>query len=517
METARREEESAARTSVHRRIVWISVLMAFGLYLTRVSVGEIVKTDSFLNDPQIVADARTRFSVEVTGAQAPERLATWLETQTQSKMRFPMVLADGLDRQKAQQQLEALEAEGGEGRIRISKSQIGDVLGAFFFTYALFQVPAGWICDRLGARRGLASYIFFWSLLTAATAWVGSLPGLLAARLGFGVAQAGAYPASNAIVRRWFPLQTRGRASGLIAFGGRLGGTVAPFLTMWLILNTGGWRSVMLLYGAIGLAIAAAYYTIVRDRPSEHPRCNDAERQWIGQLPDDRKPQLSEVASMVGTYCLSRSLWLNSLGQFCVNIGWAFLITWLPTYLKEVHRVPEQRGAMMVTLVLASGMLGQLLGGRATDWSVRRFGLRLGRVLPIAGAYFVAGTAYLICPWIDSVWGILACCAVVSLMTDLGNPSIWAFMQDVGGRNTGSIFGWANMWGNFGAAVSAKLVPLLMVYGASQGMGQNLVFLTCAAAFFVAGLAALGMDATRPLQPSLRRTSGSSPTSPVQN
>jgi nitrate/nitrite transporter NarK len=91
-------------------------------------------------------------------------------------------------------------------------------------------------------------------------------------------------------------------------------------------------------------------------------------------------------------------------------------------------------------------------------------------------------------------------------MTDLGNPSIWAFMQDVGGRNTGSIFGWANMWGNFGAALSAKLVPLLMVYGASQGMGQNLVFFTCAAAFFVAGLAALGMDATRPLHPSVRPT-----------
>jgi nitrate/nitrite transporter NarK len=72
------------------------------------------------------------------------------------------------------------------------------------------------------------------------------------------------------------------------------------------------------------------------------------------------------------------------------------------------------------------------------------------------------------------------------------------------------------MWGNFGAAVSAKLVPLLMVYGASQGMGQNLVFLTCAAAFFVAGLAALGMDATRPLQPSLRPASVSS-NSPIRN
>jgi len=86
------------------------------------------------------------------------------------------------------------------------------------------------------------------------------------------------------------------------------------------------------------------------------------------------------------------------------------------------------------------------------------------------------------------------------MMTDVGNPSIWGFMQDVGGRNTGSIFGWANMWGNFGAAVSAKIVPLLMVYGSSTGSGQGLVFMMCAGAFFVAGLAALGMDATKPLK-----------------
>jgi MFS family permease len=346
----------------------------------------------------------------------------------------------------------------------------------------------------------LTLYILIWSILTLMTGWVASLYGLMIARFLFGFAQSGAYPTSSAIVRRWFPVSSRGRASGLIAFGGRLGGATAPFLTTLLILQLGSWRTVLSIYGLLGIAIAVAYYWIVRDRPSDHPSCNLAEREFIGPIADDRKPRLGDIAKMIGLYCGSRSLWLNSLGQFSVNFGWAFLVTWLPTYLKETHKVSDSQGSLMVTLVLATGMLGQLLGGRATDWSVGKFGLRLGRVLPISVANCIAGIAYISCLFIDSAWGVVACCAIVSLMTDFANPSIWAFMQDVGGRNTGAIFGWANMWGNFGASASAKIVPALLLYGATSGSGQSLVFITCACAFFIAGLAALGTDATKPLQ-----------------
>lgn len=153
----------------------------------------------------------------------------------------------------------------------------------------------------------------------------------------------------------------------------------------------------------------------------------------------------------------------------------------------------------MVSAVLAVGMAGQLIGGWATDRSVQAFGLRRGRILPICTAHTLAGCAYLCCLGLDSVWPIVVCCAIVSLMTDVANPSIWGFMQDIGGRNTGAVFGWANMWGNFGASVSAMMVPRLLEYGAEDGSGQKLVFMACAGAFFVAGLAAMGMDASRPL------------------
>jgi MFS family permease len=482
--------------------------MALGLYLTRNTLGEIVKSDSFLKDSWLVQANSTRFSVELTDGLSSESVQSWIQSRQQpsakpldfTKLKTPYTVADKLSLAESERLLSELQASGGQGFTRISKKQIGEILGAFFFSYALFQVPAGWFSDRLGARRMLTLYIFLWSLLTLVTGWVASLYGLMLARFLFGFTQSGAYPTSSAIVRRWFPVSSRGRASGLIAFGGRLGGTTAPILTAFLIAQLSSWRTVLFIYGVMGIAIAAAYYWIVRDRPAEHPTCNEAEKELIGPVLDDRKPELRDIAGMIGQYCMSTSLWLNSIGQFCVNVGWAFLVTWLPTYLKETHKVPDQQGALMVTLVLSTGMLGQLLGGRATDWSVGRFGLRFGRVLPISVANFIAGAAYICCLFIDSAWGVVICCAIVSLMTDFANPSIWAFMQDVGGRNTGAIFGWANMWGNFGASLSSMIVPSLLLYGAMSGSGQSLVFLMCACAFFIAGTAALGMDATRPLQ-----------------
>lgn len=493
-------------TSIRWQIVGMGVLMAFGLYLTRISVGEIVKSESFLKDPQLLEASSTRFSVELTDvgtAKELDKLVVEIQNRTSDspvQVKAPMTLRDGLTKREAEEILAQLEATGAHGSMRISKQQIGNILGGFFFTYALLQVPAGWFSDRLGARRMLTAYILIWSLLTGWTGFVSSLTGLLIARLGFGLAQAGAYPTSSAIIRRWFPLQQRGQASALIAFGGRFGGTVAPFLTMWLISHAGGWRPTLWLYGLMGIAIAFFYFWIVRDRPSAHAACNEAERTLIGELPDDARPKVGDVLMMLKACCLSLSLWLNSLGQFCVNIGWAFLVNWLPTYLKEVHHVSDQSGALLVSIVLLMGMPGQILGGMATDWSVRKFGLRIGRVLPITVASFIAGLAYLACLNLESVWGIVFCCAVVSMMTDVANPSIWAFMQDVGGRNTAAIFGWANMWGNFGAAVSAKLVPFLLVYGSSGGTGQSMVFGVCALSFFIAGLSALGMNATKPLK-----------------
>jgi nitrate/nitrite transporter NarK len=526
--------------------------------------------------------------------------------------------------------------------LHLSDTQIGWVLSAFFWTYALAQVPSGWLTDRFGGRVMLTIYVLLWSLFTGLTGAAIGFISLIALRLGFGVAQAGAYPTSAALVSRWIPLSARGTASSLIAFGGRMGGALAPVLTGLLIvlyvpistsshiepddlLNVprlcyelehgkatdeedparrlservisllpspsprvvqenaerfaddetaeasdddtallagelsnllsqrdlfddamvrelalpseakglldreqsnlsddeierlnrlileaayresirkvyvGGWRQVMVVYGLCGIFVALAVWWVLRRRPEEHAGCNDAERELIahGRPPETSGEQLG--AAPLLPLVKSRSMWLMCLTQWCTNVGWVFLVTWLPRYLIDVYNVPIEQRAVMTFTPIAVGWLGMLAGGQLTDRLVRRFGLRWGRALPISFSRFLAMGAYLTALLISNfgddslttAWVVVIAFSFVAFSTDLGTGSIWAVLQDVGGRHVGSTLGWANMWGNLGAAVT----PIVLIWIVGEEKNWNLALLTCATAFLIAGLAALGINA----------------------
>ncbi|MEN9574193.1 MAG: putative sulfoacetate transporter SauU [Verrucomicrobiota bacterium] len=377
----------------------------------------------------------------------------------------------------------------------LSKPDVGLVMSAFFYAYALAQVPAGWLADRFGARGMMAVYIALWSVGTVLTGWVNGFVSLVFVRVLFGIAQAGAFPISSGLVKRWMPLTTRGRASGLVAFGGRLGGALAPMLTAWLLRDHLGWRAVLTAYGASGLLVAWVFWTCFRESPSDHPGCNEAERELIGPTPAKGPPKGFPARAIL----TNGSLWLMCLLQFGVNVGWVFLVSWLPTYFKEVKHVDPAIGGMMSTTILVAGLLGTLTGGCVTDWLVPRLGLRWGRALPLVCTKAIAGIAYVACLWLESPWAIVATLALVAFMTDLGLPIVWSFMQDVGGRSGAAVFGWANMWGNLGAGLTIWVVPKLLPPGETS-QNWNSVFLLCATGFFVASLAALGLKADRPVE-----------------
>jgi nitrate/nitrite transporter NarK len=96
-----------------------------------------------------------------------------------------------------------------------------------------------------------------------------------------------------------------------------------------------------------------------------------------------------------------------------------------------------------------------------------------------------------------SPWAAVAAFSLVAFATDMGTPALWAFQQDVGGRYTASVLGWANMWGNFGAAAATMLVGWLV----DRTESWNAVFLASAAAFCLSGLFASQINATQPISP----------------
>jgi sugar phosphate permease len=532
----------------------------------------------------------------------------------------------------------------------LSNEQIAWVLSAFFWTYALAQVPSGFLSDRYGPRLMLTLYVLLWSMFLGLIGLATGFLMLLAFRFGFGLAQAGAYPTSAVLVARWVPLTARGSASGLIAVGGRVGAFLAPILTALLIVQfvplsvssrltaddvldypnlcyhlltdrtvlasgtvgglpdwaaravdrdgtlyaralalqkerniplaqalgevglqptsrelrdvvawrfnhllriptlpehsglkaavlpreaqallerapgqlttdererlnrlvletaypqairkvyVAGWRPVMVVFALAGLAVAALFWFLTRDDPMSHPRCNAAEVQLIheGRPPESSFEKRRASRVPLGALVRSGSMWLMCLAQMGTNVGWVFLVTWLPRYLAEVHKIPIEERGLLASIPLLVGWAGMMAGGWATDTLAQVLGTRWGRALPLALSRFVAMGAYAVCLFgVDAYTATLAF-AVVAFATDFGLPATWAFNLDVGGRHVGSVLGWGNMWGNFGAALS----PPLLNWVVGPDRWWDGAFLACGAAFLVAGVCALGINAAAPL------------------
>ena len=119
-----------------------------------------------------------------------------------------------------------------------------------------------------------------------------------------------------------------------------------------------------------------------------------------------------------------------------------------------------------------------------------------------AGGYglcLILGLLYIPDPgsrWLP--WMIVAGLSIATFSCDLGVPAIWAYSQDVGGKYTASIMGWANMYGNIGAAVAIPLYDAIL--GETPSLSQwNSLFAFCTAVFAMSGVTALVIDGTKPI------------------
>src|SRR3954447_19490097 len=114
--------------------------------------------------------------------------------------------------------------------LTISDEQMGIVFGTFWLAYALFEIPGGWMGDRMGARFTITRIVLAWSLFTVLTGAATGFYSLLFYRFLFGVGEAGAYPNMARIQSRWLPITERARAGGLLWLTARWGTAFAPLI-----------------------------------------------------------------------------------------------------------------------------------------------------------------------------------------------------------------------------------------------------------------------------------------------
>jgi sugar phosphate permease len=381
------------------------------------------------------------------------------------------------------------------------KVTIGVIFSAFAWSYALFQVPGGWLSDRFGARRVLTGVVGFWSIMTAATAVASSATSFIAIRFLFGAGEAGAFPGATRAMQLWYPQRERGLVQGVTHSASRLGAAVAPPVVV-LIMSEFGWRPVFYICGAVGFLWALWWALTYRNLPEEHPFVNKTELQAIRGVETGGiiKPPPMDKQTNVPWMTLIRSpnMWAIMCAYFTyVYCLWIFL-SWLPSYLIEARHFTLIKVGIYASLPLFAGVVGDTVGGLATDWLLKKTGsAKIGRrAVAITG---LLGCAVCIVPAaltdnaLVAVYGLTA--SMFFLEFTIG-PS-WAVPMDTGGKYSGTVSGMMNMAGNFGAAISPIIFGVL-----AQGGNWEAPFIV-AAGLLVAGAAvwAFWLDPDKPILP----------------
>lgn len=214
--------------------------------------------------------------------------------------------------------------------LHITTAEMGFIMSAFFWSYAAFQIPAGWLADRIGQRICLGVSVLWWSLATVATALARTPMGFLFARIFMGTGEAGAYPCNAGITAKWFPDHERGKMTAIFDSGSRFGTAFTMPLVVWIIA-TYSWHVAFIICGSLGVIWTLVWFWYYND-PDKQKYVNEEELKYIrnGQKRvhtiDAVQPMKwyelfryrNVIAICIGFFTLNYSIYFLSHGFPCI-------------------------------------------------------------------------------------------------------------------------------------------------------------------------------------------------------
>jgi MFS family permease len=319
----------------------------------------------------------------------------------------------------------------------INTEEFGALGSAWLIGYAVMQVPAGWLADRIGSRNALAIYAVLWSLLTGAIGLCPDFPTLLIVWFTMGMALAGVFPCAAKSIALWFPDTQKATASGLLGSSTMLGTGVASALTSWLVVRAQwSWQMTYVLYGVAGVVWAIAYYHFIPERGGAFASAPPMTRRDWGRL--------------IG----SVSMWLICGQQFFRAGAMIFFINWFPKFLKESRALTDLQAGVYTSWANIAAMCGGILGGFFSDWLLRRTGLRRLSRQGIAVVGMTTCSGLIVATYFIGTEEIaVALFSVGAFIATFGGVSGYTVTIEFGGRRVATVFSVMNMSGNLGAAL----------------------------------------------------------------
>jgi ACS family D-galactonate transporter-like MFS transporter len=329
----------------------------------------------------------------------------------------------------------------------ISPAGVGVLLSAFFWTYGILQIPAGYIVDRLDLKRNYGAAFLVWSLSSAAIGLSHSFAQLLTLRIILGIAEAIAVPASLAYIKRSFAPQEQGWPTGIFTSGMILGPAIGSFIG-GVLLQHHGWRFLFLSTGLGGCLWLLPWFYLA---PSED-----------GEMADQRVKPRQTAVRWTDLFKLKLT-WVIAMGSFFYAYYWYFCLTWLPSYLVMARGFSSFRmGAFTATPFLIMGLVTPLAGRGADFWIATGRPAVLVRRAFICSGFGLGSTVIGVLLTKNST-ALLVVLSLSFFGLGLASANFWAFTQTICPSSIiGTAIGFQNMVANLAGACAPILTGWLI-------------------------------------------------------
>jgi ACS family D-galactonate transporter-like MFS transporter len=329
---------------------------------------------------------------------------------------------------------------------RINPTRLGVLFSAFVFSYAVMQIPAGYLVDRFNVKWLYAAAFVWWSVANAAIALAGGFLSLLILRMLLSIGESISLPASSKILASTFVEHERGIANGILDSGYKFGPAIGVIVGGIFIAHY-GWRLLFLVTGFGALLWLIPWFWIA-DSTADSKR----------PQPDATKTKETHALLSIKEILCSTRAWGTFIGNFCGGYVWYLMLSWMPSYLvTERHMNLAKMGVFGSLLFVVTGVTS-ILSGLLTDRMIRRgrssgnvrlgfmvAGLLLSTFLVPAGFASTSGEAMAFLLLTFAAYGMYSC-------------NVWAATQSIAGApNIGRWSGIQNLIGNLGGVASPAL------------------------------------------------------------
>jgi sugar phosphate permease len=334
----------------------------------------------------------------------------------------------------------------------LSPLQMGVLLSAFLWPYALANLPAGWLVDKIGSKKLFAGALGSWSIVSMITAFTSSYPLFYSLRVLLGISESPFFPAATKTINTWFSKKDRGTPLAIVNTGSQIANGIAPPLLTALMLAF-SWKIMFLIIGTAGLVVMAVWWFIYRDpNKFEILEINKDENQSVQEKAAEKQMGWGELFK-------HKSTWFMIIGNFgLVYTMWTFL-TWLPGYLVAERGLTILKTGWVASIPFLMGIIGVPLGGIISDYFIRKgYQSIQARKIPLVCGAILAAAAVIPIPFVSGINAAITLISIAYFASSVPTGVIWTLATDVAPKNMVASLGSIQ---NFGGFIGAALAPIV--------------------------------------------------------